>query len=337
MMDTRLRELTDKARSGRAVGPDEAPYLLDVAQRDVEQLLLAGQAVREHYYGKQVRMCSIVAGKLGGCGEDCAWCAQSCTAATEQGARVERTSPVEMLAAAQHAAEQGAAGRFGIVNSGRRPTERDLDDVIEAVRLMAADSDCDFLTCASLGEVTLDQARRLAAAGIRRYHHNLETSRRMFPTVVTTHSYDDRLATLRAAREAGMSLCCGGLFGIGETWDDRLEMALTIRDEVDPDCIPLNFLHPISGTRLADQTPLEPPEALTIIALFRLLLPTKDIKVAGGRELALGDQQRRMFAAGATSCLTGDYLTTLGQSTAEDLAMVADLGLEIVQELRIIE
>ena len=329
-----LRDLVDQARKGTRATPAGAARVLDFVSGDVASLLEAAGAVRRHVFANQVRMCSIVAGKLGGCGEDCAWCAQSCKADTEQGAKASRTPPADMLAAARHAAGQRAAGRMGIVNAGRRPTQRDLDDVIEATRLMRSDSDCDLLPCASLGELTPDQARRLADAGVTRYHHNLETSRRLFGELVTTHSYDERLATLQAAKAAGMSLCCGGLFGLGETWADRLDLALTIRDDVDPDCVPLNFLHPIPGTRLADRPALPAEEGLAIIAVFRLVMPQMDIKVAGGRETCLGSRQHLMFDAGATSCMTGDYLTTMGQGTAADKAMVAQQGYEIVPELR---
>ena len=329
-----LRDLVDQARQGTRVTPEGAARVLEIVSGDIAPLLAAAGEVRRHVFGNQVRMCSIVAGKLGGCGEDCAWCAQSCTADTEQGTHTQRTSPGDMLAAARHAAGQGAAGRMGIVNAGRRPTQRDLDDVIEATRLMTADPGCEMLPCASLGELTPDQARQLADAGVTRYHHNLETSRRLFAELVTTHSYDERIETLRAAKDAGMSLCCGGLFGLGEAWPDRLDLALTIRDQVAPDCVPVNFLNPIPGTRLADRPTLPADEGLAIIAMFRLIMPRTDIKVAGGRETCLGDQQYRMFQAGATSCMTGDYLTTMGQGTEADKAMVAEQGFQIVPELR---
>ena len=332
--DYYLRDLANQARQGTRVTPEGAARVLDFVSGDITSLVEAAGEVRRHVFGNQVRMCSIVAGKLGGCGEDCAWCAQSCKADTQQGAKAHRTTPAEMLEAAQHAASQKAAGRMGIVNAGRRPTQRDLDDVIEATRLMTADPDCGLLPCASLGELTPDQARRLAEAGVTRYHHNLETSRRLFAELVTTHSYDERLTTLQAAKAAGMSLCCGGLFGLGETWADRLDLALTIRDQVDPDCVPLNFLHPIPGTRLAGRPTLSSDEGLAIIAMFRLIMPEMDIKVAGGRETCLGDRQGLMFQAGATSCMTGDYLTTMGQGAAADKAMVARQGFEIVPELR---
>jgi len=184
-----------------------------------------------------------------------------------------------------------------------------------------------------MGELTDSQARRLVAAGFRRYNHNLETSRRMYPQMVTSHTYEDRLRTIEVARCAGLRLCCGGLFGLGETWADRAELALALRDQVRPDVVPLNFLHPIPGTPLGGATPLKPLEILSIIAVFRLVMPTVDIKVAGGREHNLRDMQSWMFHAGATSCLIGNYLTTAGRPVGEDLRMIADLGLKIVRDL----
>lgn len=185
----------------------------------------------------------------------------------------------------------------------------------------------------SLGAISADQARQLAQAGIHRYHHNLETSRRFFPSMVTTHGYDERLETLAAARAVGMSLCSGGIFGIGETWADRVDLALLLRDQVRPDVVPLNFLHPIPGTPLEHARPMPPTEILAIIAVFRLLLPTADIKVAGGRCLNLRDLQSWIFHAGATSLMVGDYLTTPGRDAAADRQMVQDLGLKLVRQL----
>ena len=331
--DRRLRPLVERVLAGQPPDAADAAALADLARGDGEQLLAAAWRVRRRFFGRAVRMCSIAAGKLGGCGEDCAWCAQSHRSDTQQGPRTVRTPVEDVLAAARRTTQAGAAGRFGIVNSGRRPTDADIDAVIDALDRIGADGSCDVRLCASLGEITESQARRLAAAGLDRYHHNLETSREMFPHLVTGHTYDDRLATLAAARRGGLGLCCGGLFGLGESWEDRISLALTLGDQVRPDCVPLNFLQPIPGTAMENQPPLGPDECLTIIATFRLLLPTTDIKVAGGREFCLGDQQHRIFHAGATSCMTGGYLTTTGQSTAEDLKMVAEMGFNVVSEL----
>lgn len=303
------------------------------ASRDhLEDLLYWANRVRTRNFGRGVRLCSIGAGKLGACSEDCKWCAQSA------GASPNRTKPeyaaCEDLVAAAEEARGRQAASFGIVNSGRRPTRRELDAVVKAAGEIR-ERNADIQVCASLGELSTEQAGRLAAAGITRYNHNLETSRRMYGRMVTTHTYDDRLATLAAAREAGMSLCCGGIFGLGETWNDRVDVGMTLRDEIRPEVTPLNFLHPIPGTPLADARPLAAREILAIVAIFRLILPQVDIKIAGGREINLRDMQSWMFHAGATSCLIGNYLTTAGRPAQDDLKMIEDLGLTVVKEFRI--
>ena len=328
----RFRQIAQRCIDAAPLSRSGAGALAQAATADPWELLHAAWRVRRHFFGRAVRMCSIVPGKLGGCAEDCKWCAQSARQGGSHAKQTRRTSVPAIVAAAAQAHRQGASS-FGIVNSGRRPTDRDLDDVIAAKAAIDADDECDVSICASLGELDAAGAARLAQAGITRYHHNLETSRRMFGRLVTTHSYDDRLATLRAAKDAGMRVCCGGLFGMGETWDDRIDLAMTIRDEVHADSVPLNFLNPAPGTPLEAAQPLSPMECLSIVAVFRLILPTADIKVAGGREVNLRDMQSWIFYAGATSCLTGDYLTTPGRGADKDHQMVADLGLELVTQL----
>jgi len=315
---------------GRRLPPEEALSLTEHARHRPHELLWWASRVRASRFGNTVKLCSIAAGKLGGCGEDCRWCAQSAVAAPGV-TRPSRTATADIVSAAREAAANHAAS-FGIVNSGRHPSSRDLEEVesaVEEIRNPVGPSPAQI--CASLGELTAGQARRLRRAGVTRYNHNLETSRRFFPRVVTTHAYDDRLATLTAARDAGLELCCGGLFGMGESWEDRVDLALTLRDEVRPKVVPLNFLHPIDGTPLAGVALLPPMEILTIIALFRLVLPDADIKVAGGRERNLRDLQSWIFYAGATSTLVGNYLTTTGRRASDDLRMIEDLGLRVVQ------
>ena len=335
MTSTRSDDLRDIVRRCMGCEPlsrPEADALVSVTAADPWELLRAAWRVRKHFFGRAVRMCSIVPGKLGGCAEDCAWCAQSARKGGSHSRSAQRTATDAIVSAAVTAARQGAYS-LGIVNSGRGPTEGDLDALLAAKAAIDAADDSDVAICVSLGEIDRQQAARLAAAGVSRYHHNLETSRRMFSRLVTTHSYDDRLATLRAARNAGMAVCCGGLFGLGENWDDRIELAMTIHDDVGADSVPLNFLNPAPGTPLAGAERLSPMECLCIVAVFRLILPTADIKVAGGREVNLRDMQSWIFYAGATSCMTGDYLTTAGRGTDADHQMVADLGLVLVREL----
>ncbi len=332
-MRERIAEIGHQALAGQRLSRPDVLLLARAATSEPFELIHWAHKLRRQNFGNEVRVCSIVAGKLGACKEDCKWCAQSIQSASG-GKNAKRATASEIHAAARSAAAN-RAGSMGIVNSGRRPARRDLDEVTAAARHVLTDEQCHIELCASLGELTADQAAQLAAAGIRRYNHNLETSRRFFPNVVTTHSYQGRIETLKAARQAGMKLCCGGLMGLGETCQDRAELALAIRDEVAPDVTPLNFLQPMPGTALEDAQPLEAMEILGIIAMFRLVLPKVDLKVAGGREHNLRDLQSWIFHAGATSCIIGSYLTTTGRDPHDDLQMIEDLGLTIVRELRV--
>ena len=323
----------DRNSIGRRVLHGETlrrPTLISLARHAVDhgpwELIQQAQLVRQANFSNRVRFCSIVPGRLGGCSEDCKWCAQSAPGAPGV-IPITHTPKAEILQAFRDAAEIGSA-RIGIVNSGRTPSCADLDKVVDA-----ADScDAPIHVCASLGLLDEAKVQRLVASNVDRYHCNLETSRRFFPNVVSKHTYDEKLATLQLAREAGLKLCCGGLFGIGETWEDRIDLAIAIRDDVHADTVPINFLNPIAGTALAQQEKLRPLECLTIIALFRLAMPSADLKVAGGREACLRSLQPLLFQAGGTSIMTGNYLTTAGQSTEDDLQMIRDLDLEIVEE-----
>lgn len=386
-------EIEQAGRQALDGEPLDRPCLLSLARLAAQaphDLLYWAHRVRQKHFGNRVSFCSIIPGKVGGCGEDCKWCAQSARNSqlpiadcrlpdSDQPERpaattTQRTSLTDINAAAAQADGHGV-GCFSIVNSGRRPSPMDLTDVAAAYETyrQGGVSDGAMRLAVSLGELTPDAARRLVQAGVVRYHHNLETSRRFYGNVVSTHSYEDRLRTLRIAREAGMEICCGGLLGMGETWEDRIDLALTLRDEVfgfsttegtentevrkDPKrrpvdspkgkkppesnrlatrptpVVPMNFLHPIPGTPLENVQPLAPMEILTIIAVFRLAMPTADLKIAGGRHVNLRDLQSWMFYAGATSLLVGNYLTTAGRPIEQDIQMVRDLGLELVRQV----
>lgn len=330
------------AQAGRQVLDGELlgrPALLAVAEQakqDVHELLYWAHQVRRKFFGNRVAFCSIIAGKLGGCSEDCKWCAQSGVHAKAATAppgleKAKRADFSEIQAAARDAARHGT-GCFSIVNSGRSPSQRDLADVTTSLGQLRKDGLTSGGMClsASLGELTPEAARQLAAGGVTRYHHNLETSRRFYAQMVSTHTYDDRLRTLRIAREAGLEVCCGGLLGMGETWEDRVDLALTLRDEVGATISPLNFLHPVAGTPMQDAQPMEPMEILATIAVFRLAMPGTDLKIAGGRQVNLRELQSWMFYAGATSVLVGNYLTTIGRDVEQDIQLVKDLGMEVV-------
>jgi biotin synthase len=233
--------------------------------------------------------------------------------------------PDEVVQAAIDAAENGAES-FGIVNSGYGPTDAEVEHwggTVRRIRELGR-----LRACASLGVVTAGQAQRLAEFGVQRYNHNLQTSRRHFPNIIKTHSYAERLQALRDLKAAGISLCSGGLFGMGETWEDRLDLAFELRD-LGVEVVPLNFLIPIDGTPLEGTDPLPPMECLKIVAIYRFCLPGQEIKIAGGRERNIGEFQDWIFKAGADSFLIGNYLTTCGRPAAEDRRMVRELGLDL--------
>jgi biotin synthase len=319
-----LEQLAKKVMNGGLLTVEEARLLTRNDSDHLMDLLHWAHKIRSRFFGRRVSFCRIAPGRLGGCDQDCAWCGQSARCASPA-LQTRQPGPAQWLKAARRA-RQSHATCFCLVNPGRRPREGDLRSLEELNRNLRVEGLPP--ACASLGELDEPTAVRLRAAGVTRYNHNLETSRSHFGRVVTTHSYEDRLMTLRAARAAGMALCCGGIFGIGESWDDRIELAFTLRDQVQPDMIPLNFLDPRPGTPLVDVKTLRPLECLHIIALFRFVLPTVNIKIAGGRRL-LRDLQSWVFQAGATSLMVGDYLTTDGRSVQDDLTMIRDLGLEL--------
>jgi len=288
-----------------------------------DDLLYWANEIRKANFGNRIKVCSIVPGRLGGCSQDCKFCAQS--ARYNAGyVKPEVLTDEQILAAAKETKQKGVPN-FGIVYSGKAISEAELQRIEKLVKIITDDYGLGM--CASLGILSKEQAKRLAKAGLKRYNHNLETSERHFANIVTTHKYHDRLNAIKAAQAAGLGICAGGIFGIGETEADRVDMALQLRD-LGVDTVPMNFLHPIEGTPLGDYETLKPKEILRIIALYRFILPKVNLKIAGGRVLNLRDMQSWIFYAGATSILSGNYLTTAGRSVAEDMQMLKDLGLK---------
>jgi len=300
--------------------------LLALAGVDFDDVLHVARRVRSRYHHAFVSCCGIVNARSGRCGEDCAFCAQSALHKTKI-ASYPALSPAKLEAAVRKVAQM-PVDHIGIITSGRalvRGAERDR--LLKGIR--AARAAVRVPIHVSLGSLDDESLTVLKDLGVTRIHHNLETSRRFFPKICTTHPYDERVAMIRRALAAGFEVCCGGLFGLGETWEDRVDLALELRS-LGVRSVPLNFLAPIPGTPLAGQPLLPPREALRIIALFRIALPTVDLRVCGGRPLILRDLQSWIFRAGATSMMIGDYLTTTGRAVSEDLQMLADLGLTTI-------
>jgi biotin synthase len=307
--------------AGASLTREQARTLTYVQGDELMDLFYWANRIRIRHVGRAVKFCSILASKVGACSEDCGYCAQSKHYRTH--VTPAKSTVEEMITSCEDAQRNGASS-FGLVNSGRGPTDSELDWMEPFFRKTAEEGR--IRPCATLGELTPAQAARLKGMGVLRVNHNLEASRRFFPQITTTHSYEDRLRTLRVAREAGLSLCSGGIFGMGEEWEDRLDMAFELR-ELGVDVIPINFLYAIPGTPLFGRQPqIDPMEALKILAVYRFILPDRELKVAGGREKVLRDVQSWVFFAGASSFLIGNYLTTFGRQASHDHQMMKDLG-----------
>ncbi len=290
--------------------------------QEIFDLLALANGLRRHYKGDGVFTCGIMNAKSGRCSENCAFCAQS----AHHHARVDiyPLMPKEKIVAAARALSDAGALRFSMVTSGFRPTAEELETIYEAASAIRAQTGLEV--CASLGTLTAETAQSLHQSGVTNYHHNLETARSHFDQICTTHAYDADIDTLILAKKAGMQVCSGGIMGLGESWDQRLEMARTLK-EADVDCIPVNFLNPIAGTPFENRPLLDPMTALKCIALFRIVNPQKDIVVCGGREVTLKEFQSWIFMAGASGLMVGNYLTTCGRSIDIDMEMIAQQGL----------
>jgi biotin synthase len=300
-------------------------HLFELSWRDFWPVLQETSLLRESHFGRRVNLCVIINAKSGLCSEDCAFCSQSVKAQSE--VPTYPLLPKEKLVEAATAAAEAGAVRFSLVTSGRGITaSRDKEAILTGVA--AIREAVDIKICASLGIADRAFLAELKAAGITRFHHNLEAAKSFFPEICTTHTFVDRVATVAAAKDEGLEVCVGGILGLGESLTQRYELAQAIAG-LDPDAIPLNFLHPLPGTRLAHRQMLSPLEALKIIAAFRLTFPDKTIIICGGRLPTLRSLAPLIFAAGANALMTGDYLTTKGRFPEDDRLMLEDMGLEL--------
>jgi biotin synthase len=310
----------------RPLTRDEVLAVAQLPLDRVTDLVALAHRVRLDYCGSEVELESLVNAKSGACPEDCAFCSQSVRFSTD--VDVYPFLDIDEVVSAARATRDAGATQFCIVVAVRGPEERLLTKVLDAVD--AVHDETGLEVACSLGLLTTEQAARLAAAGVRRYNHNLETCREVFPQICTTHSYDDRVDTARVAIDAGMELCCGGILGLGETLEQRVDFAFELAD-LGPCEVPVNLLDPRPGTPLAAQTVLSPREALQAIALFRLVLPGVWLRLAGGRERVLGELQGMGLLAGANALIVGNYLTTTGRSADEDLALLDALGMPVAE------
>ncbi|WP_425325109.1 biotin synthase BioB [Paenibacillus dendritiformis] len=320
---TDWRKLADKALAGEGISREEALEVLRAHDDELLAIMDAAYRVRRHFYGNKVKLNLIINAKSGHCPEDCGYCSQS----RVSDAPIEKYTMLEkdVLVDGARKAMEMQAGTYCIVASGRGPTPRELDQVVAAVEEIKATMPMKI--CACLGILSQEQANRLKQAGVDRYNHNLNTSEDHYSHITSTHTYADRVHTVDTAKQAGMSPCSGVIMGMGETDEQLVDVAFSLR-ELDADSIPVNFLNPIPGTPLGHLHDLDPRRCLKALAMFRFVCPTKEIRASGGREVNLGSLQPLALYA-ANSVFVGDYLTTDGQEATADHRMIADLGFEV--------
>ena len=297
---------------------DDLSFLLETP---LEELQAGAHEIQTHFCGNHIDLCTIINGKSGRCGENCKYCAQA--ACHKTGIEEYDFLPKEEIYRHALLNQNVGVNRFSIVTSGRALNGKDFNKALEAYKLMREKLTIDL--CASHGILSREQFKRLRMVGVTSYHHNIETSRRFFPHICTTHTYDDRIKTIKIAQAEGFCVCSGGIIGMGETWEDRLDMAISL-SELGIESIPINALMPVKGTALEDREQLSAEEILRTIALFRYINPTANIRLAAGRKL-LPDNGASALLNGASASITGDMLTTSGTTIIEDMKLLDKLGL----------
>lgn len=312
-------ELAEEIINGRRIKrEDNLNYFITC---DLTKLCEGADKIREHFIGDRVDLCSIINGRSGRCPEDCKYCAQS--AHYQTNCEVYDFLPEEKILEACRLNEAEGVDRFSIVTAGKALTGEEFDKAIHAYETMQRE--CKIDLCASMGFVNEEQLHRLHEAGVTSYHHNIETSRRNFPNICTTHTFDQKVETLKKVKAEGMCACSGGIIGMGETWEDRLDMAITLA-ELDIDSIPINALMPIKGTPLENQEMLKEEDILRIVAFFRYINPEANIRLAAGRALLTNDGEKA-FKSGASATITGNMLTTAACATIRsDRKMLTEMG-----------
>jgi len=324
MVRKSIHRIGDKVLSGRSATVKDTLPLLEAKGPDIVELASVANRVRVEFMGNHIDLCSLLNAKSGRCPEDCAFCAQSAHYKTET-----PTYPlmdVDHMVKEAREAQKRKTGRFCLISSGRQLNDKEFEAVLEALSQIRDETEL-ALDC-SLGTLTQERAEALRKTGVTRYNHNLETAESHFSKICTTHSFQDRIRTIEILKDQGFSICCGGIIGLGESAQQRLELAFSLR-ALGIDCIPLNILNPRPGTPLEHSDPIAPMEIIKTIALFRLILPKGTLKIAGGREVNLRDLQSLALLAGANGLIVGNYLTTPGRSAEDDLTMLRDLGFEI--------
>jgi biotin synthase len=322
MFNKRILSMTEEILEDASIliSYEDACELSALTGNDVIDLLMCANKIRNRYRTNELVTCSIINAKSGLCSQDCAFCAQSVHHKTNVNI-YPMLSEEEIVNNAISMYKEGAR-RFSMVTSGYMLTDKEIDIISSAASNITKKTD--LTVCASLGILTEPMAQKLKEGGITVYHHNLETARSYFDKVCTTHDYAEDIQTVRFAKSIGLKVCCGGILGLGETWEQRVELAFTLK-ELDVDGIPINFLNPIPGTKMEDRPLMSPMEALKCIALFRFINPEKNILICGGREVTLRNYQSWIFTAGANGLMIGNYLTTQGRDARMDMDMIKEV------------
>ena len=310
--------------NNHAITYESAKEFSKIPDNKIQEFLEIANSLRKQYKQNNVFTCGIINAKSGFCSQDCAFCAQSIHHQTEA-----QTYPLfdkHKIIEQAIGFEDSGASRFSIVTSGFMLDSHEMDTICNAI--IEINQRTNMTLCASLGTITSQMAHQLKQSGVINYHHNLETAHSFFYKICTTHDYNDDIETVHLAKSAGLRVCCGGIMGLGESWEQRIELAFLLK-ELNVDSIPINFINPIPGTKLENQPLLASLTALKCITLFRLIHPEKDIVVCGGREITLKEDQSRIFFAGANGLMIGNYLTTPGQKIETDLAMIQSLGFRV--------
>ncbi len=317
-----LKEITDRIKGGGGITKPEARGLLNISREDLLYLFQAADSIRRFFKGDKIFICSIVNAKSGNCSEDCVFCSQSSRHRTSID-KYPLLSVEELLEKAE-AAYNNNSRCVGLVTSGGALNDSEFSRILDAVKILKGK---EKVVCASLGFLSKDRAAALKKAGVSRYNHNLETAPSHFPSICTTHNFEDRLKTISFLKSSGIEVCSGGIWGLGESPLERIELAFILR-ELEVDSLPVNILNPIPGTAIYGKyLLLMPLEILKTIAVYRLIVPQAELKICGGREVNLRSLQPLMFLAGANGFIAGNYLTTSGQEINKDYEMLEDLEL----------
>lgn len=317
-----LKHIEDKLQNGNLINFEEAIELSET-KLEYEKLYNLADKICKKHMGYKVDLCTIINAKSGKCSENCKYCAQSGHYNT--GVPSYPLIDIQDVLASAKENEKAGVNRFSIVTSGGSLSNKEFEKVLEMIATLRMETNLKL--CVSLGSISFDRALRLKEAGLSLYHHNIEICKEYYANICDTHTYDDRISTIKNSIRAGLEVCCGGIIGMGESMEQRIKMAFEIR-ELGITSIPINILNPIKGTPLEQVEKIEPVEIIKTISLFRLIIPYASIRYAGGRK-ALGELQQKGFMAGINAAMVGNYLTTVGNTISDDVKMIREIGLEV--------